>query len=94
MKTMFDKYDGGDFRRYYVYKIFYLFSLLFFKYLRYKQCGYVNPAQWNARSIILLNIDEIILSSWCNESDICFRNAIKTFELRLSFYNKYSSYCS
>ncbi|CAF0832939.1 unnamed protein product [Rotaria sordida] len=88
MKFMFEKYVGAD----YAYSEDLCYILCAQAYI-YERCKCVNPAQWNARSIVLPGTNDIIMAPLCNTSNICFKQAVNNFDLTHSIRNRYCSYC-
>ncbi|CAF3494527.1 unnamed protein product [Rotaria sp. Silwood1] len=88
MKFMFEKYEGAD----YAYSEDLCHILCAQAYI-YKRCNCVNPAQWNARLIVLPGTNEIIMAPLCNISNSCFRQAMNDFDLTHSIRDQYCSYC-
>ncbi|CAF3936304.1 unnamed protein product, partial [Rotaria sp. Silwood2] len=88
MKFMFEKYEGAE----YAYSEDLCHILCAQAYI-YEQCNCVNPAQWNARSILLPGTNEIIMAPLCNTSNICFKQAIHDFDLTHSIRDRYCFNC-
>ncbi|CAF0838235.1 unnamed protein product [Rotaria sordida] len=88
MKFMFEKYVGAD----YAYSEDLCYILCAQAYI-YERCKCVNPAQWNARSIVLPGTNDIVMAPLCNTSNICFKQAVNNFDLTHSIRGRYCSYC-
>ena len=62
---------------------------------RYDQCGCVNPALWNARSIVLQDTKKVIVVPVCNNvlNDPCYKRAVDVLLNSPSLMEKYCSDC-
>lgn len=62
-------------------------------YCRYRQCGCVNPQQWNSRLIYLPETEEMILAPLCNSSNTCYSDAGHIFLSSSLLMQEHCSYC-
>ncbi|UJR14674.1 hypothetical protein I4U23_001667 [Adineta vaga] len=89
MQAMFDNYQGAE----YEYSEDLCYELCTQVYI-YQKCGCIHPKQWNARSVLIPETNQLIIAPLCNISDPCYSEAAYTFLTSSSLSAKYCSHCT